>query len=299
VTAPVHMLRTRRQNKYLAAAIDSLGDYHQALQIVDQAEQMMLSLPAPAEVAEPNPLVTGTVTEDWINQSLDRAAEVARREQRRLLLLGVKRDAEANALNVYNTNTNPILAQFDTELHGLLDQVRALAKQLGTATTPTLAIANDLGAQWKQLNALSADYALLRQAQLTVMASHNDYIVSAHPIAGGDDHASDLYLKNLDSLWPSWRNPGQGGERIINVDMSAHRYEPWPTDPTELLLWLATSDAEPWIPTTRELDALTAQRRRTANPNPKNFGGFIPTSLSKVMNTAPKRIARTIGAPNA
>jgi hypothetical protein len=43
------------------------------------------------------------------------------------------------------------------------------------------------------------------------------------------------------------------------------RHEPWPQDSgPELMVWLVTSDAEPWLPTTRELRHIWEERNAPA-----------------------------------
>jgi hypothetical protein len=56
---------------------------------------------------------------------------------------------------------------------------------------------------------------------------------------------------------------------------------PWPKDdPVSQLVWLATSGAEPWIPTLTELDELAADRRDRVNPNPRQFPGIVPAPIN-------------------
>jgi hypothetical protein len=62
-----------------------------------------------------------------------------------------------------------------------------------------------------------------------------------------DDIASDLILRNLDQLMPTWRRPD---DRFTMGMRELGDRRPWPTDdPLAELVWLATSDAEPWLPT--------------------------------------------------
>jgi hypothetical protein len=293
VTAPVELIQARR-NRYLSAAIDSLDGYHKALDVAAQAQAMLDGLTAPEAVPpELNPHTTGRLTDEWIDRTIDHTDAVARLERWRGVLLDVARDAKGNASGIYSQNVNHILAQLNNDLTGLLAEVSTIADELGGVSTPTQAIANDRGAQWKQLSGLSDDYALLRDAQRIVMAGQIDYVMSAKPIAGGEEHASDLYLANLDDLWPSWRKPGQVGQQVVNVDMSSHRYEPWPVDRTELMLWLATSDVEPWIPTTTELDELHAERRNRMNPNPRVLPGIRDVPINQAIRHPVHQITTT------
>jgi hypothetical protein len=277
MTAPVG-LRSAQQNRYLSDAINELPGYRQALDLAEQAEQKLNSLAAPPEVpAELNPLVSGTISEEWITATLDHTATTTRIEQTRGLLLTLNRDARSTASSIYAANTDLMLTHFHDALTDLLSDVSSIAARLGGTSTPAEAIANDLGGEWRQLTALTKAYKELRDAQRTVMTNGLlDYVIGAQPIAGGEEHASDLFIANLDDLWPSWRKPGQIGQQVTNIDMSRHRYEPWPVDPTERLLWLATSSARPWVPTSGQLDALNRARRDRMNPNPRRIGARPP-----------------------
>jgi hypothetical protein len=90
-----------------------------------------------------------------------------------------------------------------------------------------MAVSGVAGPQWKQLRDLADDYAKLHRAQHNLMPAEVVYNAKA---LFGDEHASDLYLKNLDDLWPNWRNPGQGKDYVIHINGEEHRYEPWPVD---------------------------------------------------------------------
>jgi hypothetical protein len=289
MTTPLDLTRART-NKFLAKAIDGLPEYHTALAVAERAQRMLAALAAVPDLPEQDhPLVSGRITEEWLSAVIDHEADVARLEKRRGLLLALSRDAQATAQNTYTLNGNKMLRQFHAELIGLLDGVREVAAELGAATTPEAAIADDCGPAWKQLKALAGDYDLLRAAQWTVMRSVGvDYVQSAQPIAGGESHASDLYLRNVDEVFPSWRNPGASGEVRINIDGSRPRYEPWPLDKTELLLWLVNSPAQAWIPTTDQLERLWDDRKARANPTPtlirqppKPMNRVVPTITAR------------------
>ena len=85
-----------------------------------------------------------------------------------------------------------------------------------------------------------------------------------------DDLASDLQLANVDEVLPGWNRPDNRAALSFR-ELGDRR--PWPIhDPIEQLVWLVTSDAEPWLPTTKDLAKLRAKRqaRRTkAGPKPQ------------------------------
>jgi hypothetical protein len=284
MTAPG--LRGAQQNRYLSAAIDELPRYRQALDVAEQAQQKLNSLTAPPEVpAELNPLVSGTLSDEWITATLGHTAVTTRIEQTRGVLLTLNRDARSTASSIYAASADLMLTHFHDELANLLAEVSSIAARLGGASTPAEAIANDRGTEWRELTPLTEAYKELRDAQRSVMTSGlRDYVMSAQPPAGGDEHTSDLFLRNLDDLVPEWRvPPHRRNAQVINFDGRNHKYEPWPSDPTELLLWLATSSAQPWIPTSGQLDALNRARRDRMNPDPRVLPGIRDVPITEAI----------------
>jgi hypothetical protein len=90
----------------------------------------------------------------------------------------------------------------------------------------------------------------------------------------------------LDEVWPQWRKGG-GDMQYINLNGAPHRYEPWPAEDTQLLIWLATSRAQAWIPTPGQLHQLWAERQRRANPKPAE-----PKQPSKARRAAVRVVAQ-------
>jgi hypothetical protein len=262
-------------NRYLAKIMEQLPHHHrEALAIAAQAQQKLTELTPVADVPpELDPLATGNISDDWIDAQLNHFDQRKRLERLRNLLVDLKQRAEGHATAVLEASTDFILTALHEELTEVLNNAGQVAGQLDGVANAEQAIAADLGPAWKRLSVLADDYDQLRAAQQTVMLRNAfEYFRSAQPADGGEDIASDLHLRNLDQIWPSWRTPGQGIERVIKIDGTAHRYEPWPPDKTEQLLWLVTSNAEPWIPTTTQLDELWRRRRQRMNPNPKPLG---------------------------
>jgi hypothetical protein len=70
-----------------------------------------------------------------------------------------------------------------------------------------------------------------------MMVDDVDYVTRSRPTVGGEDHASDLFIGNLDDLWANWKTPGAGPQQV-NLDGTKPRREPWPVDRHQLLLWL-------------------------------------------------------------
>lgn len=276
--------RRRETNPFLAKQLDRLNRYNEFLDLADEAQDRLNTLqqvePLPAEF---NPLQTGRISDEWVDAVLDHTERVARQDLLFRTLSELRRDANANAKSIYLNNTDTMLAGLHDDLQDMLREVDALAADLDGADTAQAALAADKGTAWRRLTALVDDYRTLRLAQSSLMSNHMDYVTSARPAAGGEEPASDLHIANLDDLWPNWSKPG--GPQRINVDGGKHRYEPWPTDPVQFLLWLATSNAEAWIPTRRELDSLNHERLQKANPNPTTVNGIITDK--KYLNRTP------------
>jgi hypothetical protein len=241
-------------------------EYFVAERVRRQAQQLSATMSPPPAVAAADPFDAGEVSEDWIEQTIQRESDHALCERRRAVLLTLLNSARARGKSLHQNAVPRILRALDNELQNLLRDAELISDQLGDADTAQKAIASDAGPLWKRLTELSDDYAELRRVQHNLMPPE---VVFNAKAAFGEDHASDLYLKNLDTVMgTNWRNPAQTNDRVIHIDGSEHRYEPWPLDLTELLLWLVRSEAQAWIPTENQLQRLREDRIARANPMP-------------------------------
>ncbi|WP_461479845.1 hypothetical protein [Mycobacterium sp. HUMS_1102779] len=256
--------------------------YRTALDIADQARTFIseLARPEPIDPAD-DPLNGGSFTE-WPRRVLAHRSAIAIAEQERAILVDVQQRATAAARTCAVQNIDALLTHLNTQLMALLDDAKAIVDQLGGATTPEEAVANDAGPQWKTLGELANDYATLRDAQREVMyLAPADVNMGARRANGrGDDHASRLFLRNISAVWPDWQRPDHTA--AIRIDGSQPRLEPWPEHEysAQMLAWLVTSAAEPWVPTLRELQQQREQRRRDANPNPTVIEGIRSAPLN-------------------
>jgi hypothetical protein len=89
------------------------------------------------------------------------------------------------------------------------------------------------------LGGLAGRYRAVRNAQRCLR------IVTPGPRFDTDDVFVEL--RNLPDVWP-------------NYSSWSSKTAPWPSDPRQRLLWLVTSDAEPWMPTPREQDRRLLER---------------------------------------
>lgn len=299
---------TETMDEFLAGIKHRLAsdEHHTAVRLAKQAKHKLVSIYTAdgTGLQTPDPFAAGEITDEWIDATIERRAQDNLRAQRRGVLLSFIADAE-NRAAVTAADTDSILAAYHGRLTELLSAAKEIVDQLDGAATPTEAIDKGVTLQWKALTALADDYQALRAAQMSQIPT--EIAVSARPAAGGEDHASDCYLQNLDTVWPTWRQPHKtptttyinGGEKDRN------RFEPWPSErrPVSLLVWLITSRAEPWIPTTAQLRALQAQRARVLNPTPDRARptSVYPTTAfgAQAIGNQARTATRIKAAPNS
>lgn len=244
------------------------AEYFSAEHLVAEAQRLIASPPASAarvKAEQLDPFITGEIREEWVAALIDQKDAEERHQRRRAILTELVASAQNQARVAAGSIRESVLKASHGELVQLLDEVKQLAGELGGVRSAEAAVAADLGPEWKRMTTLAEDYNTLRSFQMARMDT--TIVTQSRPSEGGEEHASDLYIRNLDDLWPEWRVGGaRKGVTVTNVGGPAPRYEPWPTDPVRLLIWLATSRAQPWIPTSEQLHEHWADRRRRANP---------------------------------
>jgi hypothetical protein len=268
MTAPAALPTAIRlpHNRYLRRLVDQLPGYTDALSLAEHADECLSELPpVPPVPAELDPHTSGQITAEWLSALDTHEQAQAQYVKDRARIQAVKSRAQSTAASALNTNVNRLFRGLNDDLTRLLAEVAEIAQELDGASSPSQAIGRGVVEPWKRLCDLADDYSTLRSAQdyLLVSVAPKSYWQSCRPILGGEDTASLAHIRNLDDIYPSWRN--LGAAQRVNVDGSKDRAEPWPADPTQLLLWLVASDAEPWIPTTTEIDELFRERRDRDN----------------------------------
>ncbi|WNG94997.1 hypothetical protein [Mycobacterium sp. ITM-2016-00318] len=151
----------------------------------------------------------------------------------------------------------------DSDLHELMATVDEHVARLDGARSPDeiIAAGGDAVSAYNELRSLRTSYDLLREAQKWSTPSHM-WVSSASRYFYDDPLASNLAIRNLDEIFPCWRD-GRTSTVVISGDEPDPR--PWPKDPVAQLIWLSTSAAEVWVPTEAQLNQLHAERRARRN----------------------------------
>jgi hypothetical protein len=285
----------------LQLAVAALPGYRQALDLATEADQWLRNQPALPEV---DPALRAHVTDDWVDAERARETALAEYEARRKIVQ-TRLHQEANrAQSIFNIGADLILGALQNDLTGLLADAEQLVAELGGATTPAEAITKDVGAAWRQLTEVADDYQDLRAAQSFVLLRASTQLwKNCTPALSGEDHANEAFIRTLDAIWPNWR---QHGLKMETIDLSSRgtpaRDEPWPADRgPELLVWLVTSDAEAWCPTTRQLREMWAERDAPPTPpqQPDDEESSIHDSLLWGPQEAERKRQAAGGKPRA
>lgn len=242
----------------LQIAVAALPGYREALELATEADQWLKEQPALPDV---DPALAAHVTDEWVDAVRARETALTEYEARRKIVQ-TRLHQEANrARSIFNTSADLLLGALQQDLTQLLDAAEKHVADLNGATTPAQVIAADVGEAWRKLTTLAEDYQTLRHAQeFVMMQTAVGLWKSSTPQLPAEQHANRCYIKNIDTVWPGWRGSGLSGRpQYLDGDTVNVRRDPWPADTgPELLVWLVNSDAEPWIPTLKELRALTA-----------------------------------------
>jgi hypothetical protein len=246
----------------LQLAVAALPGYRQAVELATEADQWLREQPALPTV---DPTLRAHVTDMWVDAERAQETALVEYEARRRIVQKRLHEEANRAQSIFNTGADLILGALQSDLTKLLDRVAKTVPDLDGATTAQQAIAADAGPAWRQLTELASQYQELRDAQTFVMLKSPVQLwKSCTPSLPGEDHANLCFVKNLEDIWgPAWRQPGMRTYRIDLSDRSTpHRDEPWPPNEygPEMLIWLHSSEAQPWCPTTRQIRELFKER---------------------------------------
>lgn len=262
-----------RTNEYLRRALEPFPDYATAVELrakVITAQKELRGVgvvPSPADAAG---------LDDFLAAVEQRTLDELAFEAKRRALMSLRGEIDNRLTSVITVHSDAILASLASQFATLMEEVRSVAAELHGATTAGDAIARGTENAWRQLPDLRDQYDRLRAAQQTVITVSFEphLIATARSPHIEDPLASDFALANLDEVLPGWRRPDR---RAVTPFGELGDRRPWPIDdPLAQLVWLVTSDAQPWLPTAKDLAALRAKRqtlRAKAGPKPQPVRG--------------------------
>lgn len=264
-TPATRILERAASNEYYGRAVGTL-EYRRAAELRHKAFLTRGGLPV-TEYPKPPASVDDDLSvwlEDIARAAAQERARNAKHEALSALIGQCERIIQAAA-----TPPDRLLASLADDLDDLMARVADAVQRLDGARSSRDALMKGGAAVevWRdELPQLRADYDAIREAQQWVMAG-DDRATQARSRYLDDPLASDLAIANLDAVFANWRDHAPGIQTV------GHEPDPrpWPVD-DELaqLIWLVTSPAKPWVPTTRQLDDLWAERRRSrAHPTTK------------------------------
>lgn len=248
-----------KANAYFAHAVDT-EEYRSAIELRDQALAQREALPAVNPPAEPT---NGAELDSWLHALVDTRTAEQNRELQYTALMTLINSCNRRIESVITMSPDTVLRKLSDALTELLGEITATIPNLRGATTPSAVIATGVGDVWQELHSLRQCYDQLRDAQRFVMADElahhsSDYLYD-------DPHASRLYIRDIDDVFPGWRRPDN---TIIQISTVTEDPRPWPTnDKVEQLIWLATH-CQLWIPTRSDLSELQRELHQKNNPEP-------------------------------
>lgn len=268
------VLRFAAQNSYYAKAVQT-PEHLAAIELRDEAIIRRDQLRSTATPPPPAP-TTIKQLDAFIKATTEAAEEQRNREHLHTTLSAVIASCEQTIAAATHVFPDRTLASLNTDMNQLMNEVDTVATELAGATTPEEAIAANKAKPWNKLSVLRGNYDTIRAAQQHILG-HSWYDNQSHYL---DDPLANLVaIRNIDDVFPHWRDADTSRTYIHGA---APDPRPWPVDPVQQLLWLATSDAQPWVPTSAQLDQANEQRReRTRHPagvEPTVYPGFSRTT---------------------
>jgi hypothetical protein len=253
-----------RSNPYYRAALEDSAQYVQAAALRAKLLEAQQSLPGVP--AAPTPETADDDLAAWLNAIVEGDAAERAREVKSSAIRDRLIWCDKVVEDVATVETDRILNTLHDALMEVMDQVAAVVERLDGAQTPQQVIDAGVGDAWKELRPLRTEYEKIRQAQEWAMAGEDQHVGSRSQYLFDDPLATDLAIRNLDQVFPQWRNRDNSS---INLSAAPpHDPRPWPKDPVEQLAWLCTSGAEVWVPTLSELHQLNQERAARLNPIP-------------------------------
>jgi hypothetical protein len=289
MVAEPHRIRAlARVNDYFRKALNTNPAYPAAVALRDRAQQASDALPP---VQWPDPPGTDDDLSEWLDAVAETDAAERAHTAKMVALTELLGRCDSDITMCILSDPDTVLESLSRDFEALMTDVDAAVQRLGDARTLADVIANNASQAWNELGVLRRSYDALRVAQSAVMASHGAHVQASKTLHLDDPLASDLMIANLDDddVFPQWRQPPPR-----NMDGTRNDLRPWPaTDYIAELVWLSSSEAQPWIPTLAELDELHAERRDRMNPNPRVVPGVRDVPIHQAIRHPVHQITTT------
>jgi hypothetical protein len=246
------VIRRAAMNDYYRRAVQT-PEYDRALLLHAEATRLRQEL-------APIPQAPMPARADELDDMLNVVAGLAQLERERAEkhnYLTLVINHSQNAIQSVVNAKDHVIASLQTDLDEIVSAVAAVVDRLDGARNAAEAIQRGVAQPWQELTPLRDQLDSVWQAYDWSMMGDQRVIHSRSEYLD-DVLASDLRIANLDSVFGEWKH-APGNNAIQRWDDN-RRLQPWPADPIEQLVWLATSGAKLWCPTPRQLDEQKAQR---------------------------------------
>lgn len=254
------IIRQAAGNEYLWRALQNAGNYQAILDLqidVQSRLDKLAGTPLPDYPQHVNQI------DKWLETAVGAAEQQRSTEAQRNVLSDLLNNCTLQIDTLVTTNADAMLSSLHTDLTTVMADVANIATELDGATTAADAVDRGAAEAWRKLKPIHTLCDQIRAAQMMITPLVNPFAVQdATSPHLPDPLASDLILANLDDLVPGWRQK----DTRFTVAGQLEPRQPWPTDPDELLVWLATSTAQPWVPTFGQLAQLNYGRAHDGPP---------------------------------
>lgn len=256
--APAALVMQRcGQNRFYKLAVET-PEYLRVIELRDKATRTR------AEIG-PAPTVPLPPTADCVDEWLEAKARIRKYtrdtddEAKDLDSLITHCDMMIRAQTV---NVDPLVTALATKLPSVMAGIEDAVNRLDGAHTPTDALVAGKGDVWHELHTEHVpEWDAFWQAFDWITSEHQLYHHARSQYLFDDELASRARIRNIDSIFPSWREPAPD-TAIMGWNSSDPR--PWPADRVGQLVWVVTSGAEVWAPTPRQLREQQQPRERPA-----------------------------------
>ncbi|MET8796133.1 hypothetical protein ABZV91_06700 [Nocardia sp. NPDC004568] len=254
-------LRSRLKNPVLGEAVESLPGYTAAMDVLEQSIQRRDALGAPPELIpeEVEEVITaGVIPDDFAERVSAHRAATADHQATHEALEILRGKALHRCNSIILANLDQVFVHLNGRLVAVVDEAKAPAEVLRDIHSADDAIraGTDAIRAFEQFDGLWKRYREIREAQDHALRHFGgaDLIQQGRSNRCRDELANDLFIANLDEVYPQWRHwPGDSREHSVDRG-------PWPEPGPLQLKWLIANGAYLWVPTKPQFDGLKAAR---------------------------------------